>query len=194
MPRNRWILVLAAGWLLWACSPVARGASAAQHTVDVWNTDQGDLPHSVVLAMIQTRDGYLWLGTPKGLARFDGVRFERFNESNTPGLGSGVVVKLFEDSRDNLWVGTKSGIVLVTPQGKLTPVDVGRGGELRAACEDAAGAVWLYTADGQLARCRDKRFEVWNVGGSLPSRCRALIAEDASSLWVGTDISLVGIS
>ena len=187
------MFVLAAGWLLCACCLAARGASAAQHTVDVWNTDQGDLPHSVVLAMIQTRDGYLWLGTPKGLARFDGVRFERFNESNTPGLGSSVVVKLFEDSRDNLWVGTKSGIVLVTPQGKLTPVDVGRGGELRAACQDAAGAVWLYTADGQLARCLDKRFEVWNVGGGLPSRCRALIAEDAGPLWVGTDTSLAGI-
>ena len=61
-------------------------APGAQHTVDVWTTDQGGLPHSAVLAIIQTRDGYLWLGTPKGLARVDGVRFEKFNESNTPGL------------------------------------------------------------------------------------------------------------
>ena len=73
MLRNRWTLVLAVGWLLCACCSLGRAAASAQHTVDVWTTDQGGLPHSVVLAMIQTQDGYLWLGTPKGLARFDGV-------------------------------------------------------------------------------------------------------------------------
>ena len=192
MFKNRWIL-LVAGWLLYAGCPTVRGASSAQYTVEVWNSDQGGLPSSAVLAMIQTRDGYLWLGTPKGLARFDGVRFEKFNESNTPGLGGGVVVKLFEDSQGNLWVGTETGVVLVTGEGEVTPVNVGREGRLQAVCEDATGAVWLYSADGQLARHRDKHFEVWNVGGGLPSRCRALIAENGNLLWVGTDMRLTGI-
>jgi ligand-binding sensor domain-containing protein/signal transduction histidine kinase len=192
MLKNRWTFVLAA-WLLWAWGHPVDVASGAQFTVDVWTTDQGGLPHSAVLAMTQTHDGYLWLGTPKGLARFDGVRFEKFNESNTPGLGGSAVVQLFEDRQGNLWVGTETGVVLVTREGKVTPVNIGREGRLRAACEDANGAVWLYTADGQLARQRDKHFEVWNVGGGLPSRCRPLIAENGSLLWVGTDMSLTGI-
>lgn len=192
MLKTRWILALAAG-LLWAWCQPAKTAAAAQFAVDVWTPDLGGLPHSAVLAAIQTRDGYLWLGTPKGLARFDGVRFEKFNESNTPGLGGSAVIQLFEDSQGNLWVGTETGVVLVTREGKVTPVNIGRVGMLRAVCEDAGGAVWFYAADGQLARYRDKRFEVWNVGGGLPSRSRPLILENGTLLWVGTDLSLTGI-
>jgi signal transduction histidine kinase/ligand-binding sensor domain-containing protein len=181
--------LLAGAWLVYACCPSVRAASTAQFTVDVWTPDQGGLPSSAVVAMIQSRDGYLWLGTPKGLARFDGVRFEEFDESNTPGLGRGVVVKLFEDGQGNLWVGTETGVVLVTRDGKVLPVDIGREGELRAACEDSASAVWLYTMDGKLARYRDKHFQVWPVGSSLPSRCRGPLAEDGNLLWIGTDVS-----
>jgi len=193
MLRNCWALVLAAAWLLCACGGSVRAADKAQYSVDLWNPDRGGLPSSVVLAMIQTRDGYLWLGTPKGLARFDGVRFEEFNESNTPGLGRGVVVKLFEDSQGNLWVGTEAEVVLVTREGKVAPVEVGRQGRLRAVCEDSTGAVWLYTLDGQLARYQDEHFAVWHVGEGLPSKCRALAVENGTLLWVGTDMSLTGI-
>src|SRR5262249_36238335 len=138
-------------WLLGACGLPVQAGSRSQFTSAVWTPDQGGLPSSTVLAMIQSRGGYLLLGTPKGLARFDGVRFQEFNESNTPGLGRGVVVKLFEDSQGNLWVGTETGVVLVTREGKVLPVNIGSEGRLKAVCEDSAGAVWLYTEDGQLA-------------------------------------------
>jgi len=58
--------------------------------------------------MIQTHDGYLWLGTLNGLVRFDGVQFKVFDEHNTPGLTSGRIVYLFEDSKTNLWIGTET--------------------------------------------------------------------------------------
>jgi signal transduction histidine kinase/ligand-binding sensor domain-containing protein len=192
MLTRSWTLALAA-WLLCACCTSVQAAASGQYSVDVWDPDQGGLPHSAVLAMTQTRDGYLWLGTPKGLARFDGVRFEKFNESNTPGLGGGAVVRLFEDSQGNLWVGTETGVVLVSRDGQVTPVNIGREARPQAVCEDSTGAVWLYMANGQLARYRDKHFEVWNVSGGLPSRSRPLIAENGTLLWVGTDMSLTGI-
>ena len=72
--------------------------------VDVWTSREG-LPENAVISVIQTRDGYLWLGTLNGLVRFDGNRFTVFNEFNTPGLTSDRVVYLFEDSRTNLWLG-----------------------------------------------------------------------------------------
>ena len=49
-----------------------------QYVHDVWQIDQG-LPQNSVMAMAQTRDGYLWLGTQEGLARFDGVHFTVFD-------------------------------------------------------------------------------------------------------------------
>ena len=49
----------------------------AEFVRDVWRTEQG-LPRDTVTAMAQTNDGYLWIGSALGLARFDGVRFTVF--------------------------------------------------------------------------------------------------------------------
>ena len=76
--------------------------------MDSWSTGAG-LPQSSVISVIQTRDGYLWLGTLNGLVRFDGIRFTVFDEENTPGLNSDRIVYLFEDSHTNLWIGTDAG-------------------------------------------------------------------------------------
>lgn len=77
-----------------------------------WTTEHG-LPQNTVTAMVQTRDGYLWLGTFGGLVRFDGVTFTIFDSANTPAFTSPRVLCLFEDSRNRLWVGTESGDVFV---------------------------------------------------------------------------------
>src|SRR6266496_3025810 len=118
MPDNRW--AFAATWLLLcaasseipaASNPVPR--ANASYIIDVKETEDG-LPQNSVIAITQTRDGYLWLGTLNGLVRFDGIRFTVFDENNTPGLGRGGIVHLFEDSRRNLWIGTEeAGVVLV---------------------------------------------------------------------------------
>ena len=65
---------------------------------DTWETQQG-LPQSSVMAVLQTRDGYLWVGTHGGLARFDGVGFSLF-------LKNQHVHALLEDSSGTLWAGT----------------------------------------------------------------------------------------
>jgi len=78
-----------------------------------WDTGDG-LPQNSVISTIQTKDGYLCVGTLDGLARFDGVHFEKFYDANTPGLNSTKIVRLFEDSHTNFWIGTENaGIVLV---------------------------------------------------------------------------------
>lgn len=51
----------------------------------VWGTQDG-LPQNTVQAIAQAPDGYLWVGTELGLARFDGLRFTVFDRSNTPEL------------------------------------------------------------------------------------------------------------
>jgi hypothetical protein len=56
-----------------------------QYSRDGWTTVQG-LPQASVLALAQTRDGHLWIGTTAGLARFDGHEFTVFDPSVTPGL------------------------------------------------------------------------------------------------------------
>ncbi|MEW6156673.1 MAG: two-component regulator propeller domain-containing protein [Verrucomicrobiota bacterium] len=72
-----------------------------------WQVEDG-LPGNNVSSIVQTPDGYLWVGTPSGLARFDGVRFEIF-DSSTPGLEDGQVQRLFVDAEGALWVALTSG-------------------------------------------------------------------------------------
>ena len=104
---NRALAVALGALFGWAAALHAAGLDD-RYSVDAWGTEQGLLPQSSVLAMVQTRDGYLWLGTLHGLVRFDGTKFTVFNVNNTPGLNSDRIVYLFEDNQTNLWIGTES--------------------------------------------------------------------------------------
>jgi ligand-binding sensor domain-containing protein/signal transduction histidine kinase len=185
MPKFGCVLILSAGL---AFCGAAIGAPPAYLVIPA----PAGLPQSSVIAMTQTRDGYLWLGTVNGLARFDGNRFEVFNEWNTPGLGGNTIVHLFEDSRGGLWVGAKGGSVTFIQTGKVTTVEIpgGANGPLKSTCEDATGAVWLYLADGRLLRCRDGAVENLWLPDPTPSNYRAVIAEASGQLWIGTDTAL----
>lgn len=86
-------------------------AAKAQYRIDQWTADDG-LPQNSVYGITQTRDGYLWLATVDGLARFDGARFTIFNKSNSPGIINNRFISLFESTNGDLWAGTEeSGIV-----------------------------------------------------------------------------------
>ena len=78
---------------------------SVDYLVDVWDTENG-LPNSSVTSIAQTPDGYLWVGTYDGLARFDGVRFVTFN---TPALGHARIQDLFVDASGTLWINTYRG-------------------------------------------------------------------------------------
>jgi ligand-binding sensor domain-containing protein len=87
---------------------LATGNTVAEYRFDVWTADSG-LPQNSVRAIVQTRDGYIWVGTLDGLARFDGVRFTVFNKANSPGLSGNRVTALYEDFDGDLWVGLDAG-------------------------------------------------------------------------------------
>jgi signal transduction histidine kinase/ligand-binding sensor domain-containing protein len=206
MPKHCWTLAVGWFWICAGCLSLA-AASSPQFTYAQWRSDTISPQNAVITAVItiiQTRDGYLWLGTPDGLLRFDGVRFTTFNEGNTPGLKSGSVVKLFEDSRTNLWIGTDTGEVLLVKDGKVQEVRVSRGTRERrvaSICEDASGAVWLYTADGYLAQYLDGKIgmvrtvvplfiDSWQVTANYRGNRRSMIVDTTGTLWIGTDFVL----
>ena len=84
------------------------GAAVIDYRFDNWTTDDG-LPQNSVLAVTQTRDGYLWLATFDGLVRFDGVRFTIFDKSNTPAVVGNRFTCLLEDRDGTLWAGSEFG-------------------------------------------------------------------------------------
>ena len=102
------LLVLACGF---ACGAfVAPALAAPNYLIRSWQAEAG-LPQNKVTAVVQTHDGYLWVGTYSGLARFDGVRFTRFDENNTPAMPSSRVTSLFEAADGTLWIGYEGGQV-----------------------------------------------------------------------------------
>src|SRR6185503_15654886 len=166
-----WMLTLA-GALLWPLATATAAAgeaprSAGSFSIEPWTNEKG-LPENSVVAMTQTRDGYLWVGTLSGLARFDGIQFTVFDEVNTPGLGSSRIVSLFEDSEGTLWIGTDSAGIYRAREGELSRFeglgDAGSGGRVMSICEDSLGAVWLCTAEGELARHYKGTVDVWRAG------------------------------
>src|SRR6266850_1758159 len=68
-----------------------------RYRVTRWTTENG-LPQNRISCLQQTRDGYLWIGTWFGLARFDGARFTVFNKFNTPELVDDAITALAEDA------------------------------------------------------------------------------------------------
>ncbi|HEU6447451.1 MAG TPA: two-component regulator propeller domain-containing protein [Verrucomicrobiae bacterium] len=76
--------------------------------IDQWDTENG-LPSSTVTSIAQTPDGYLWVGTYNGLARFDGNRFVIFDPVTTPELTHPRIQGLFLDKQGTLWINTFRG-------------------------------------------------------------------------------------
>ncbi len=98
--------VLAAGNFF--CTSHGAGAVPADYLVDSWDMEN-NLPSSTVTSMAQTPDGYLWVGTYNGLARFDGARFVTFDSVNTPELSQTRVQGLFLDANGTMWINTFRG-------------------------------------------------------------------------------------
>ena len=126
--RRRVIAVVHLALLSALASPATAQlrAPVPEYVREHWTVADG-LPINTVTAVVQTRDGYLWLGTNDGVVRFDGVRFTVFNAGNTPGLPSNRVSSLLEDRAGALWIMTEQGHVVRYLHGVFTLVDGERG-------------------------------------------------------------------
>lgn len=151
--------------------------------------DRDGLPQNTVQAIVQTKDGYLWLGTEDGLARFDGVTFTVFNRNNTPEIKNNYITALFESSEGNLWIGTRGGGVIRFKDRKFKAFSQKEGlaqDTVRAIGEDAEGAIWIGTSDG-LSRFKDDKFTTFDETDGLPSdNIRAILGERNNQLWIGS--------
>ena len=159
----------------------------------VWQ-DQHGLPQNGVSSILRTRDGYLWLGTIEGAARFDGVRFVVFDNNNTPEFKSNQILSLAEDRAGSLWLGAVSGGLTRYTDGRFrlyTKRDGLSSDFVRSLLADRAGNVWIGTRGGGLNLFRDGRFTAYTTEDGLPSDQILTLAEDRNgSLWIGTSKGL----
>lgn len=149
----------------------------------VWGVEDG-LPQNSITAILQTSDGYLWLGTPGALVRFDGVRFVTFGV--TDGLPGLHIRTLFQDRQGVLWIGTASGLSRYA-EGRFTNYttkDGLAGDTINSITEDRDGRLWIGTVTG-LSCGSPGRFEVIGEDRGLTSPyMRAGLLDRQGTLWI----------
>jgi diguanylate cyclase (GGDEF)-like protein len=118
-----------------------------------WSVESG-LPQITALDLVEDRDGYLWVATQGGLARFDGQRFSVHTLADTPALHTNLMFRLWLDRDGRLWVGTGRNVARLGPDGfHDVPFSDRDSDAVNAFGEDAEGR--LHVGGEHLYRYRD---------------------------------------
>ncbi|MEZ0396691.1 MAG: two-component regulator propeller domain-containing protein [Anaerolineales bacterium] len=171
--------------------------AAAQSSLRFTRLTSADgLPHDLVNCLLQDSTGYLWFGTQRGLARYDGYTFTvfRHRRSDPDSLVNDTVAALFEDGRGRLWVGTVSGLDHYDPAAGRFVHHPEVYESVRAFAADAAGNLWIGSAGSGLFRY-DPASETFTQflndptdPASLPdNHINALLFDPEGTLWIGTE-------
>ncbi len=178
--------------------PSARAASAhesptkpiTQYSLDSWQVEDG-LPQNSVSSVVQTKEGYLWLGTLEGLVRFDGAEFTVFDERNTPAFRSDRILSLFVDREGTLWIGTEDGGLVNCRLGQFTYAELPEGppyNGVTGICQDSHGTLWVGTSQGGLyTSAGGTSFRRYALPGILGNSITALCVDGEGDVWAGTD-------
>lgn len=170
-------------------SSQARSTSAAPINLHHTSWTVRDGAPAMILSMTQTQDGWLWLGGPTGLYRFDGIQFEQFAPSNAPLLTRNVsVVNAFADG--SLWIGYRTGGAAQLRHGRIrnySERDGLPGRSVWGVEQDGDGRVWAATAQG-MYYLENERWQApassWEVPGG---QYKTLMRDRQGVLWAQCD-------
>ncbi len=154
------------------------------------NTDTG-LPSAHIEALVQSRQGFMWIGTWEGLVRYDGYRFVTYQHAidDPTSLRSDRIFTLFEDQQGMLWVGTDSGIDRFDPFTRSFTHMADAPSSVLAFGQDQSGFVWAAQSNRQLLRIdvttgASTKIPLTCQGGSGGRVRRMLIDSAAQTIWL----------
>ncbi|MGY0505461.1 ligand-binding sensor domain-containing protein [Luteimonas sp. e5] len=187
-----WAMLL--GWLL-AALPVATatathmsGDSLAVHSPPVLRHYglEHELPQLAANGVLRTQDGFLWISTFGGLARFDGHEFRTFrSDGSDSGPSSRRIVSLHEDARQRLWIGTEDAGVSVHEHGRFRHLPICGGSCMvdRVFSGDG-GDIWALTSVGVIRIDPD----------SLRARGPGQPGQFSQVVHIGSKVLVAGVS
>ena len=164
----------------------------SQYAHTSWRLQDGVF-NGIPTAIVQTTDGYLWIGTTSGLMRFDGVRFVPWTPQPEGPAQANSVYSLGASRDGSLWIG--SSILMRWKDGKLSSYP-NVNGRVNAILEDPAGGVWVVrsrVSDGRGPLCHisDDRVQCFGNRDGISTRQAVTLFRDMSgTLWLGSPGSL----
>ena len=154
--------------------------SLTQYAHRIWGQEEG-LFQPTIYSILQSRDGFLWLGTQDSLIRFDGLHFREFEDVQQRALHRTLIRALLEDKEGNVWAASVGGgLARISPGGNLTRFTTKNGlpsDDQFCLNADVDGTLWSCSTQG-LVRFDGKRFITFTTADGLPSNgiretCRA---------------------
>ena len=183
---------MVAAVLAFVATAHARHNPLSEAFAETWTTRDG-LPHSTVNAIAQTPDGYLWLATWEGIARYGGGDFRLFRSDDIPGLLDDSVRAIHLGPRGDLWAGSGRGGIVRMRGGRWTslPPVFGMVTDLQ---EEASGRLWVATLRSGLVRIDGTRRHAFTTAQGLATDVVNAVAIDrAGRAWAGTAQGLARI-
>jgi ligand-binding sensor domain-containing protein len=161
----------------------ASPAAALEKYVSTSWTHRDGLPSTLIYAIAQTRDGYLWLGTSDGLVRFDGITFvpRKLVPNTDPLLGP---VTALCATNSGLWIGSASGFVAYVSGTDVQKVHVGAG--IEAIVEAAEGDVWVLVENAIYRFAQTSPGNLVAAEKIDPTEITRLLASGGSSVVLGS--------
>ena len=139
----------------------ASGGLERDYRVTRWTSENG-LPQNTARRLYRTSDGYLWIGTLYGLARFDGLRFKVFGQMNTPAMTSDAINILVENKADgSLWIGTGEGLLRYSAQRQFARFLPDKDAAIGRMWASTQGGVWLQQRDNELTHWQPESSVTW---------------------------------
>jgi ligand-binding sensor domain-containing protein len=181
-------------WLLFLCGHlygIDRDRSLDQLYHTSWTYIEG--APGQVSALAQTTDGYLWLGTPTGLFRFDGIRFQPYKPQSGQAFPQRNVVSLFAVPDGGLWVSYGYGGVSFLKNGTVTDYGKPEGLSSRAVlsfARDRQGAIWIAAGEDGLARLEGSHWRKVGTDWGFAGPANTVFVDHAGTVWVGTPTSV----
>ncbi len=162
----------------------------SQFPLKSWDMDKG-MPSDMVVRLAQSKDGYIWMATYKGMSRFDGVRFTSYNHTSSSAIESVTIQDIAQDSTGALWFSSHKGITTYKNHVFLKDTNLNALSKENIEAlyyHKLTNTLWIGTNSKGVYRYNFEKLEAMpqflNITRSV---IKVIYADNNGTIWIGTE-------